>query len=89
MSKRVVIAALLGASILLASSVTVAIGQDALGTGCAGQHENDALVRNLFGPLLARFATVAGTTVGCIGEAPDGGLSQPTTFRGTSPTNGC
>ena len=79
MPKYLVIAALLGASILLASNVTVAIGQDALGTGCAGQHENDALVRSLFGPLLARFASTVGTTVGCVMPSPDGGLSQTTT----------
>src|SRR3954454_11575768 len=79
MRKYLVIAALLGAVALLGGSAAVALGQDALGAGCANQAENDARVRDLFSPLLVRFAPTIGTMVGCLAPSPDGGLSQTTT----------
>ena len=53
--------------------------QEALGTGCERQAENDVRVRDLFGPLLSRFSSIVGQTVGCLADADDGGLAQRTT----------
>ncbi|HZO29259.1 MAG TPA: hypothetical protein VFH48_25075 [Chloroflexota bacterium] len=65
--------------VLLVSGSTAAHGQEAFGSECATQAENDVLVRNLFGPLLMRFPSVVGRPVRCIVDAPDGGLAQKTT----------
>jgi hypothetical protein len=79
MPVRHAIVAVLGVLALLISGSVSAAVQDPLGTACPMQAENDTRVRGLFGPLLRRFADVVGRTVGCIADAPDGGLSQPTT----------
>jgi len=76
---RRLVGAVFGAMILLAGGWTAAGAQGPLGTGCARQAENDAQVRDLFGPLLGRFAAEVGRPVGCVADAPDGELAQQTT----------
>jgi hypothetical protein len=56
-----------------------AFGQELNGTGCPNQVQNNAVLRDYFGPLFDRLGPIAGNPVGCIGEAPDGGASQATT----------
>ena len=79
MAIRRLVGAIVGALILFAGFSTAAGAQGTLGTGCARQAENDAQVRDLFGPLLGRFAAEVGRPVGCLADAPDGGLAQQTT----------
>jgi hypothetical protein len=79
MRVRHAVVVVLGALVLLTCGSARAAVQDPLGSECARQSENDRLVRDLFGPLLGRFASVVGRPVGCLADAPDGGLAQRTT----------
>jgi hypothetical protein len=80
MPDRHVIVAVVGTLLLLLTTRTAAAQiHEPLGTDCATQRENDARVRALFGPLLKRYVTTVGKPVGCLADAPDGGLTQQTT----------
>src|SRR3954451_7843050 len=78
MRTRPIVVALLALSLLVVG-VAPARGQESQGTACTARSDNDAVVRAFFGPLFERLGPIVGSPVGCIGEAPDGGVSVPTT----------
>ena len=76
---RRLVGAIVGAMILLVGGSTVARAQEALGTDVREAGGERRAVRDLFGPLVGRFASEVGRPVGCLRDAPDGGLAQQTT----------